>query len=70
MAVPALAFYLGRHCLGHTLGAFLCAIANRIFGCATVSSSLDHWFGTTGQGQSVIAQTLVGGRPTLMVAFG
>ena len=32
--------------------------------------SMDHWFGTTGQGQSVVAQTLVGGRPTLLVAFG
>ena len=31
--------------------------------------SAAHWLGTTGQGQDVLAQTLVGGRATLMVAF-
>ena len=30
--------------------------------------SADHWLGTTGQGQDVLAQTLTGGRVTLTVA--
>ena len=28
-----------------------------------------HWFGTTGQGQDVFAQTIAGARTTLTVAF-
>jgi peptide/nickel transport system permease protein len=31
--------------------------------------SLSHWFGTTGQGQDVLAQTVCGSRQTLFVAF-
>ena len=31
--------------------------------------SWTHWFGTTGQGQDVLAQTVVGAAPTLWVAF-
>ncbi len=31
--------------------------------------SADHWFGTTGQGQDVFAQTVAGARITLLVAF-
>lgn len=31
--------------------------------------SLQHWFGTTGQGQDVLAQTVVGARLTLAVAL-
>ena len=30
---------------------------------------LSHWFGTTGQGQDVLAQTVYGSRQTLLVAF-
>ena len=30
--------------------------------------SWQHWFGTTGQGQDVLAQTIVGAGPTLLVA--
>ena len=30
--------------------------------------SLDHWLGTTGQGQDVFTQTVAGARPTLNVA--
>jgi peptide/nickel transport system permease protein len=29
-----------------------------------------HWLGTTGQGQDVLRQALVGARPTLLVGFG
>ena len=32
--------------------------------------SLQYWFGTTGQGQSVLAQTVCGALPTLLVGFG
>jgi peptide/nickel transport system permease protein len=32
--------------------------------------SLAHPFGTTGQGQDVLAQTVAGARPTLIVGFG
>jgi len=32
--------------------------------------SVAHWFGTTGQGQDVFAQTVVGARTTLAVGFG
>jgi peptide/nickel transport system permease protein len=31
--------------------------------------SMSHWFGTTGQGQDVLAQTVYGSRQTLFVAF-
>ena len=31
--------------------------------------STDHWFGTTGQGQDVLAQTIAGARITLLVGF-
>ncbi len=31
--------------------------------------SSEHWLGTTGQGQDVLAQTVVGAAPTLWVAF-
>lgn len=31
--------------------------------------SLQHWMGTTGQGQDVLAQTVVGGRTTLLVGL-
>ena len=31
--------------------------------------SLDHWFGTTGQGQDVLAQTISGARQTLLIGF-
>ena len=31
--------------------------------------SLDHWFGTTGQGQDVLAQTISGARQTLFIGF-
>ena len=31
--------------------------------------SMSHWFGTTGQGQDVLAQTVHGSRQTLFVAF-
>ena len=34
-----------------------------------LSPSWAHWFGTTGQGQDVFAQTVVGARPTLLVGF-
>lgn len=32
--------------------------------------SWEHWFGTTGQGQDVLAQTLVGARSTMVLGFG
>lgn len=31
--------------------------------------SAAHWFGTTGQGQDVLAQTVAGAQPTLIVGF-
>ena len=31
--------------------------------------SFDHWFGTTGQGQDVLAQTISGARQTLLIGF-
>jgi len=31
--------------------------------------SWDHWFGTTGQGQDVLAQTLAGARTSLVIGF-
>ncbi|MFZ5475801.1 MAG: ABC transporter permease [Myxococcota bacterium] len=31
--------------------------------------SAEHWFGTTGQGQDVFAQTVAGAGPTLLVGF-
>jgi len=31
--------------------------------------SVDYWFGTTGQGQDVLAQTVVGARTSLLIGF-
>ncbi|MFT7623453.1 MAG: peptide/nickel transport system permease protein, partial [Myxococcota bacterium] len=31
--------------------------------------SADHWFGTTGQGQDVLTQTVVGAQMTVLIAF-
>ena len=31
--------------------------------------SWDHWLGTTGQGQDVLAQTIAGARTTLIIGF-
>lgn len=32
--------------------------------------SSEHWLGTTGQGQDVLAQTIAGAGPTLLIGFG
>ena len=58
-------------------GLGLCALAGPlIFKDSTASIAAPHlapcgahWLGTTGQGQDVWAQTLVGARPTLLVGF-
>lgn len=52
------------------VGPFFVPSPTAYLGVPLSPPSFENWFGTTGQGQSVIAQTLVGGRPTLMVAFG
>lgn len=51
-------------------GPFLCEAPDAYIGVPLSPPSFENYFGLTGQGQSVLAQTLVGGRPTLLVAFG
>jgi len=42
---------------------------SRLVGVPLSPPSTQHWFGTTGQGQDVLAQTVAGARITLLVGF-
>ena len=50
-----------------TVGPFLVAHPTAFVGKPLEAPSWEHWFGTTGQGQDVLAQTVVGARSTLAV---
>jgi len=51
------------------LGPFFVADPLAYLGAPHEPPSTSHWFGTTGQGQDVLAQTVAGAAPTLWVAF-
>ena len=51
---------IGRFCVGDPLD---------YIGVPLEAPSWTHWFGTTGQGQSVMSQTVYGALPTLLVGF-
>lgn len=51
------------------LGPVLTVDADAFLGIPLSAPSIGHLFGTNGQGQDVLAQTLVGGQRTLTVAF-
>ena len=50
------------------IGPLFLGDPNAFVGVPLQEPSWAHWFGTTGQGQDVFTQTIVGARPTLMVA--
>jgi peptide/nickel transport system permease protein len=51
------------------LGPLLVADPTAYVGVPLSPPSAQHWLGTTGQGQDVLAQTIAGARTTLAVAF-
>ena len=50
-------------------GPWLCHDPQAYLSLPLSPPSTSHWFGTTGLGQDVLAQTIVGSRPTLLIAF-
>ena len=64
--VAGLALVVGFVLLA-TIGPFLVGHPTAFVGRPLEAPSWDHWFGTTGQGQDVLAQTVVGARSTLAV---
>ncbi len=51
------------------LGPFFVVDPTDYVGVPLDPPSADHWFGTTGQGQDVLAQTVAGARTTLLIGF-
>jgi peptide/nickel transport system permease protein len=52
------------------LGPFLVSDPDALVGAPHQAPSAAHFFGTTGQGQDVLAQTVVGARTSLLLGFG
>jgi peptide/nickel transport system permease protein len=61
-----LAFFL----LLGLVGPWLVGPADALIGVPLQPPSLAHWLGTTGQGQDVLAQAVVGTRVSLLIGFG
>jgi peptide/nickel transport system permease protein len=53
-----------------TVGPFLVGDPSALVAVPLEPPSAAHWLGTTGQGQDVLAQTVVGTRVSLLVGFG
>jgi peptide/nickel transport system permease protein len=51
-------------------GSWLVGDADAMVGIPLQPPSAAHWLGTTGQGQDVLAQTIVGTRVSLLIGFG
>ena len=51
------------------IGPFITVDPNAFLDTPLSPPSFSHWFGTTGQGQDVLAQTISGARQTLLVGF-
>ncbi len=52
------------------VGPWFAGDANALVGMPLQSPSFQHWLGTSGQGQDVLAQTLLGTRRSLAIGFG
>jgi len=52
------------------VGPWLVGSPDALVGIPLQPPSLAHWLGTTGQGQDVLAQTVVGTRVSLLIGFG
>ena len=52
------------------VGPWLVADPTDLVGMPLQPPSWEHWLGTTGQGQDVLAQMVAGTRPTLAIGFG
>ena len=52
------------------VGPWLVGSPDALLGVPLQPPSLSHWLGTTGQGQDVLAQTVVGTRVSLLIGFG
>jgi peptide/nickel transport system permease protein len=52
------------------IGPFLVGNPTELVGVPLQPPSWQHWLGTTGQGQDVLAQTVVGARSSLVIGFG
>ena len=52
------------------VGPWLVADPTDLVGMPLQPPSWEHWLGTTGQGQDVLAQLVAGTRPTLAIGFG
>jgi peptide/nickel transport system permease protein len=64
------AILLAFFALVATLGPFLVGDPTALVAVPLQPPSGAHWLGTTGQGQDVLAQTVVGTRVSLLVGFG
>ena len=60
---------LGLFALMAVVGPWFCGDPTEPVGRPFDPPSVAHWLGTTGQGQDVLAQTVAGARPTLLLAF-
>jgi peptide/nickel transport system permease protein len=60
---------LGFFALAAILGPWIVADPTAPVGLPLVPPSAAHWLGTTGQGQDVLAQTIMGARTSLSVGF-
>ena len=61
---------VGVFLLVGVVGPWLVGDPNALVGIPLQPPSLQHWLGTTGQGQDVLAQLVVGTRTSLAVGFG
>jgi peptide/nickel transport system permease protein len=61
---------LGFFVLVGLVGPWLVGSPDALVGIPLQPPSLAHWLGTTGQGQDVLAQTVVGTRISLLIGFG
>ena len=62
-------FIVGFFVLISIIGPFLCHDPKAFLSVPLSPPSADNWFGTTGMGQDVLAQTIVGSRMTLFISF-
>ncbi len=60
---------LGAFAVMALIGPWLVGDPTAYVGLPLQPPSADHWLGTTGQGQDVLAQTIAGARVTLLVGF-
>jgi peptide/nickel transport system permease protein len=64
------ALLLGFFVLVAAVGPLLVGDPTALVAVPHLAPSATHWLGTTGQGQDVLAQTVVGTRVSLLVGFG